>query len=94
MEKMDRARPATSAGMSHGPFSRASATREATLGKLLRDVFPLHTIRRIERELAAVGPDVEARIYRHALVNRGGERIVVNLALSPLSTSGGRSRGS
>jgi len=64
-------------------------SREATLGKLLRDVFPLHTIRRIDRELAAVGPDVEARIYRHALVNRAGERIVVNLALSPLSTSGG-----
>jgi len=64
-------------------------SREATLGKLLRDVFPLHTIRRIERELAAVGPDVEARIYRHALVNRVGERIVVNLALSPLSSSGG-----
>jgi PAS domain S-box-containing protein len=63
--------------------------REAAMGKLLRDVFPLHTIRRIERELAAVGPDVEARIYRHALVNRAGERIVVNLALSPIAAEGG-----
>jgi len=63
--------------------------RESGIGKLLRDVFPLHTIRRIERELAAVGPDVEARIYRHALVNRAGDRIVVNLALSPVAASGG-----
>jgi PAS domain S-box-containing protein len=63
--------------------------REEAFGKLLRDVFPLHTIRRIERELAAVGPDVEARIYRHALVNRSGERIVVNLALSPSAAEGG-----
>jgi two-component system NtrC family sensor kinase len=63
--------------------------REETLGKLLREVLPLHSIRRIERELAAVGPDVEARIYRHALVNRAGERIVVNLALSPIAASAG-----
>lgn len=64
-------------------------SRDVVLEKLLRDVFPLHTIRRIERELTAVGPDVEARIYRHALVNRAGERIVVNLALSPVAASGG-----
>jgi PAS domain S-box-containing protein len=63
--------------------------REGALGKLLREVFPLHTIRRIERELDAVGPDIEARIYRHALVNRTGDRIVVNLALSPLASEGG-----
>ena len=35
-----------------------------------------------------MGPDVEARIYRHALVNRAGERIVVNLALSPIEGDG------
>ena len=63
-------------------------SREEAFGKRLRDVFPLHTIRRIERELAAVGGDVEARIYRHALVNRAGRRIVVNLALSPVGTDG------
>ncbi len=63
--------------------------REEALARPLRDVFPLHSIRRIERELAAVGPDVEARIYRHALVNRAGERIVVNLALSPVAADGG-----
>ena len=62
--------------------------RGEAMGKTLRDVFPLHTIRRIERELAAVGPGVEARIYRHALVNRIGERIIVNLALSPISAEG------
>jgi len=39
--------------------------------------------------LAAVGPDVEARIYRHALVNRAGERLVVNLVLSPIAAEGG-----
>jgi PAS domain S-box-containing protein len=64
-------------------------SREEALGKLLRDVFPLHTIRRIERELAAVGAAVEARIYRHALVNRAGERLVVNLAFSPVAATGG-----
>jgi PAS domain S-box-containing protein len=63
--------------------------RDEAMGKLLREVFPLHSIRRIERELAAVGPDVEARIYRHALVNRAGGRIVVNLALSPVPAAGG-----
>lgn len=63
--------------------------REEALGRALRDVFPLHTIRRIERELDAVGSEVEARIYRHALVNREGARIVVNLALSPLAAEGG-----
>jgi two-component system NtrC family sensor kinase len=63
--------------------------RAEAMGKFLREVFPLHSIRRIERELAAVGPGVEARIYRHALVNRSGERIVVNLALSPLAAEGG-----
>jgi two-component system, NtrC family, sensor kinase len=63
--------------------------REEAFGRRLRDVFPLHSIRRIERELSAVGPGVEARIYRHALVNRAGERIVVNLALSPVPAAEG-----
>jgi len=36
-----------------------------------------------------VGPRVEARIYRHALVNRLGDRLVVNLALSPIAADGG-----
>jgi two-component system, NtrC family, sensor kinase len=62
--------------------------RDQALGKHLRDVFPLHTVRRIDRELAAVGPGVEARIYRHALVNRAGNRIVVNLFLSPTAAEG------
>ena len=62
--------------------------RVQAIGKPLRDVFPLHTVRRIDRELAAVGPDVEARIYRHALVNRAGERLVVNLVLSPIAAEG------
>ncbi len=62
--------------------------RDQALGKHLRDVFPLHTVRRIDRELAAVGPGVEARIYRHALVNRAGDRIVVNLFLSPTAAEG------
>jgi hypothetical protein len=62
--------------------------RAQAIGKPLRDVFPLHTVRRIDRELAAVGPDVEARIYRHALVNRAGERLVVNLVLSPIAAEG------
>ena len=63
--------------------------RVQAIGKPLRDVFPLHTVRRIDRELAAVGPDVEARIYRHALVNRAGERLVVNLVLSPIAAEAG-----
>ena len=64
-------------------------SRADALGKRLREVLPLHSIRRIERELAAVGPGVEARIYRHALADRKGRRIVVNLTLSPVAVDGG-----
>jgi PAS domain S-box-containing protein len=56
--------------------------REQAIGRTMAEVFPLHTVRRIERELASVATGGEARIYRHTLVNRAGNRIVVNLAVS------------
>jgi PAS domain S-box-containing protein len=56
--------------------------REQAIGRTMAEVFPLHTVRRIERERASGGTGEEARIYRHTLVNRAGNRIVVNLAVS------------
>lgn len=63
--------------------------KEDALGRSLQEVFPLHTIRALEREIAATSPGEEARLYRHALVNRAGQRIVVNLAVSAASGEGG-----
>ncbi|HEX6853178.1 MAG TPA: ATP-binding protein, partial [Candidatus Polarisedimenticolaceae bacterium] len=63
--------------------------KEEALGRSLQEVFPLHTIRALEREIAATPAGEEARLYRHALVNRVGQRIVVNLAVSAASGDGG-----
>jgi PAS domain S-box-containing protein len=59
--------------------------REAAIGHPLSDVFPLHVVRRIERE---EGSQDEARIFRLSMVNRGGHRVVVNLAISPVDRAG------
>ncbi len=57
--------------------------RAEALGKGIEEVFPLHAVRRIQRELAACPPGQEARIYRYNLVNRAGRRIIANVAISP-----------
>jgi len=56
--------------------------REQALGRRLSDVFPLHVVRRIEREGAAASEDEEARIFRLSMVNRKGQRVVANIAIS------------
>jgi hypothetical protein len=61
--------------------------RSGAIGQTLADVFPLHLVRRVSRELQGLTADREARIYRYALVNRAGRRIVVNLTLSPAGAS-------
>jgi PAS domain S-box-containing protein len=62
-------------------------TAEAAYGHRLAEIFPLHTVRALERKIAEAGPGEEARIYGHPMVNRRGEHIVVNLAVS--ATVGG-----
>ncbi len=59
--------------------------RDRAIGQRIDGVFPLHLVRRIERELATSHPDHEVRIYRSTLVNCAGHRIVVNLSVSPVS---------
>lgn len=56
--------------------------REEAIGRGLGEVFPLQTVRVIERELAAAAGGREARVYRHTLVDRRGRRIIVNLSIS------------
>jgi len=56
--------------------------REQTIGHRLEEVFPLHLVRRLLRELDSLDPADEARIYRETLVNHAGQRIVVDLSVS------------
>ncbi|HEX5044092.1 MAG TPA: ATP-binding protein [Candidatus Polarisedimenticolaceae bacterium] len=53
--------------------------RAEALGRNVADVFPLHLVRGIERQLDAAE---EGRLYRQTLVNRRGERRVVHLSIS------------
>jgi PAS domain S-box-containing protein len=63
--------------------------REQALGRRLSDAFPLHVVRRIEREGAAASEHEEARIFRLSMVNRKGDRVVANIAISPVGGEGG-----
>ncbi len=63
--------------------------RQQAVGRVIDDVFPLHMVRRIEQEASAAPPGEQARIYRFTLVNRRGERAVVNLAITPTATRAG-----
>ena len=63
--------------------------RQEAIGRRVADVFPLHLVRRIERHLGGAADAQEGKIYRQSLVNRAGERIVVNLSISPASQQDG-----
>lgn len=63
-------------------------TRTEAIGHRLAEVFPLHVVRRIEREADAVGDGEEARIFRLSMVNRDGMRVLVNLSISPVDRDG------
>ena len=62
--------------------------REQAIGKQLKEIFPLHVVRRIEHENRSAEPSEESRIFRLNLVNRQGERVVANLAISPVDGDG------
>jgi PAS domain S-box-containing protein len=62
--------------------------REEVLGKRIGEVFPLHLVRRIERQLGAGSPAEEGRLYRQTLVNRRGERRVIHLSISAAGPAG------
>ncbi|MBZ5639325.1 MAG: PAS domain S-box protein [Acidobacteriia bacterium] len=63
-------------------------SRAEAIGRRIDEVFPLHAVRRVQREIARLPDKSEARIYRYNLVNRAGRRIVVNLTISPPGGSG------
>jgi PAS domain S-box-containing protein len=58
--------------------------RDAALGRRLSEVFPLHVVRRIEHEVGAREASGETRIFRLGMVNKKGNRVMVNLAISPV----------
>ncbi len=64
--------------------------REAAIGRTLGEIFPIQLVKRVEREAATAPPGDQARIYRFNLVNRAGQRLVVNLAVTPAPEEDGR----
>jgi PAS domain S-box-containing protein len=64
-------------------------SRAEALGRCLTDVFPLHVVRRLELESRETSTPSEPRIFRLSLVNRRGERIVVNLSVSAVEDEPG-----
>jgi len=63
--------------------------REEALGRRLGEVFPLHVVRRLEREVGSTTGDAEqTRIFRLSMVNQMGNRILVNISVSPVGGKG------
>ena len=56
--------------------------REEAIGRRLEEVFPLHLVRAIEAEVQSAPSGEEARLYRYGLVNRTGQRVIVNISVS------------
>jgi len=63
--------------------------RQQAVGRLIEDVFPLHMVRRIEQQARSAPADEQTRLYRQTLVNRRGERVVANLAITPTTADPG-----
>lgn len=63
-------------------------SREGALGCRLSEVFPLHVVHRIERESSVSSLTGDSRIFRLGMTNRTGDRVVVNLAISPVEGTG------
>lgn len=61
--------------------------REQALGRRLSEVLPLQVARRIGRRIRRGPLADEGRIFRLNMVNRRGERLVANLAISPVDGS-------
>jgi PAS domain S-box-containing protein len=63
--------------------------REEALGRRLGEVFPLHVVRRLERETSSASVvSEEARIFRLSMINHAGTRILVNISVSPVGGAG------
>jgi PAS domain S-box-containing protein len=56
--------------------------RGEAMGQRVSDVFPLHLVRTMEREIRTTPSSEEAKLYRYGLVNRAGERVIVNIGVS------------
>jgi len=61
-----------------------SLPREGAIGCRLAEVFPLHVVRRLERESSVTTLTGDSRIFRIGMINRAGKRVVANLAISPV----------
>lgn len=57
--------------------------RKEVIGRKIEEILPLHLVRRLERETEAARPGEEVRIYRHVMASRTGQRVVMNLSVSP-----------
>ena len=63
--------------------------REEALGRRLGEVLPLHVVRRLEREAGSTTAGAEeTRIFRLSMVNQMGNRILVNISVSPVGGKG------
>jgi PAS domain S-box-containing protein len=57
-------------------------SRAETIGRNLADVFPLHLVRRLQRESRTESAPGGGRIFRLSLVNKRGRRLIANLSVS------------
>ncbi|HXV77377.1 MAG TPA: ATP-binding protein, partial [Candidatus Polarisedimenticolaceae bacterium] len=57
--------------------------RREAIGRGLREVFPFHVVRRLEREAGLNDSVEEARLFRLSMVNHAGRRILANVSISP-----------
>lgn len=62
--------------------------RHEAIGRRLADVFPLQTVRLLDRARETTAHGEESRVYAHGLVNAAGRRILVDLSVSGVDRSG------
>ncbi len=67
-------------------------SRSEAVGKRPNEIFPLHVVRRVDREAAAVDQSQGSRSFRLAMVNRRDERIVINVSISGVDPADGGGR--
>ncbi len=62
--------------------------RHEAIGRRLSDVFPLQTVRLLDRARETTAQGEESRVYGHGLVNAAGRRILVDLSVSCVDRNG------
>ena len=60
-----------------------TSSRNEVLGRNVVEIFPVHLSRHILDRMSS-NLRGEERMYRYTFINRGGSRIIVNIAISPL----------